>query len=40
MDNFQNSRPNVEYAYKNAKQFLTPEGIKPYTEYFKKIYEN
>ena len=40
MDNFQNSTPNVEYAYKNAKQFLTPEGIKPYTEYFKKIYEN
>ena len=40
MDNFQNSTPNVEYAYKNAEQFLTPEGIKPYTEYFKKIYEN
>lgn len=40
MDNFQNSTPNVEYAYKNAKQFLTPEGIKPYIDYFQKIYEN
>lgn len=40
MENFQNAKPNVDYAFKNIQKYLLPSGIEKFENMFKRIYEN
>lgn len=40
MENFQNAKPNTEVAFTNTSRLLLPQGMKPFNDYFQKIYEN
>ena len=31
---------DVEYAYKNVKQYFIPEGMSEFQSMFKRVYEN
>ncbi len=39
-DFFEKSKPDVEYAFKNANKFKVPEGMKEFNKLFFRIYEN
>lgn len=40
MNNFNNARPNVSYAYKNALNHSIPNGMKPFLEMFQEVLSN
>ena len=40
MENFQESIPNTEYAFKKSKSYAIPEGFKEYIEMFNSIKVN
>ena len=37
MNNFKNSKPNVEFSYQNIKNLLIPEGFNKFNEMFKEL---
>jgi len=40
LDNFEEAKPMVEYAYENSKKFTLPEGMNRFREMFREIYES
>tara|TARA_B110000003_G_C16574214_1_gene505518 strand:+ start:276 stop:1199 length:924 start_codon:yes stop_codon:yes gene_type:complete len=40
MNNFQNAKPNIVEASKNANKIILPQGMDAYKNFFKEIYEN
>ena len=40
LDNFEEAKPMVEYAYENSKKFILPEGMNRFREMFREIYES
>ena len=40
LDNFEEAKPMVEYAYENSKKFTLPEGMNRFREMFSEIYES
>tara|TARA_B100000214_G_scaffold339426_1_gene285226 strand:- start:108 stop:1031 length:924 start_codon:yes stop_codon:yes gene_type:complete len=37
---YEKSKPNVEYAFKNADKFKIPQGMREFNKMFNKVYEN
>ena len=40
VNNFQNAKPNILYAYKNSQKYTIPDGMKKYIEMFRLINES
>ncbi len=38
--NFSIAKPNIEYAFQNAQEFIIPSGMKGYRKMFMDNYEN
>ena len=37
MKEFKNATPNIETAYKNVQQYLTPSGYRSFISFFRKL---
>ena len=40
INSFNNSEPDIEFAYKNALDFTIPKGMVKFREMFGSVYEN
>ena len=40
LDSISTASPDIEYAYKKAKNYILPKGIENFLKFFQDLYEN